>query len=324
MKTKKLYIIGNGFDLAHKLPTSYEDFYEWLNGTSYVQENPTNDDHFLAAMIDIFKFSEIDGKSIKLWSDFENALGHLDIGSFIHNVVDEYTDEEDVAELGQISEQVYAYINYISKPDALDRIQERFSAWVRDLPKYEDIDPVYDIDKDGQFLTFNYTDTLEDVYGINPNNVLHIHGQASDPNVNIVVGHNTQYDTVNYAETEEKLFGVDADIFPLVVNAMNGLKKPVEEIIADNRHWFDDLVKQNVTEIYLYGLSFGEIDDEYYREIHRLLPNVRWNFAVYAPGERTQKYNVVKINDFIKRIGIAKVKCAGFNQESIFNEKIVL
>ncbi|MBQ8938755.1 MAG: bacteriophage abortive infection AbiH family protein [Paludibacteraceae bacterium] len=324
MKTKKLYIIGNGFDLAHKLPTSYEDFYEWLNGTSYVQENPTNDDHFLAAMIDIFKFSEINGKSIKLWSDFENALGHLDIESFIHYVANEYTDEENVAELGLLSEQVYAYLNYISKPDALDRIQERFAAWVRDLPQYEDNYPIYNIDKDGLFLTFNYTDTLEKVYRINPNNVLHIHGQASDPNANIVVGHRTKYNTGKYAKTEEKLFGIDADIFPLVVNAMNGLRKPIEEIIADNHQWFDNLVKQNVTEIYLYGLSLGEIDDNYFMEIHRLLPNIRWNFAVYAPGERTQKSNVGKINDFIKRIGIGKEKCFAFNQDPLFNEEIEL
>ena len=26
-----LYIIGNGFDLYHGIPTSYKDFYCWLN-----------------------------------------------------------------------------------------------------------------------------------------------------------------------------------------------------------------------------------------------------------------------------------------------------
>ena len=26
----KLYIIGNGFDLAHNLPTKYEDFFYWF------------------------------------------------------------------------------------------------------------------------------------------------------------------------------------------------------------------------------------------------------------------------------------------------------
>ncbi|MBZ5482420.1 hypothetical protein JGU65_24860 [Bacillus sp. T_4] len=25
-----LFIIGNGFDLAHRLPTSYKDFYKYL------------------------------------------------------------------------------------------------------------------------------------------------------------------------------------------------------------------------------------------------------------------------------------------------------
>lgn len=27
---RKIYIIGNGFDLMHKMPTSYGDFLSWL------------------------------------------------------------------------------------------------------------------------------------------------------------------------------------------------------------------------------------------------------------------------------------------------------
>lgn len=43
---KELYIIGNGFDLRHGLPTKYENFKDWLNAkspmTSYSLETMFN------------------------------------------------------------------------------------------------------------------------------------------------------------------------------------------------------------------------------------------------------------------------------------------
>lgn len=32
---KNLYIIGNGFDIHHNMPTSYKAFYRWLQEKSY-------------------------------------------------------------------------------------------------------------------------------------------------------------------------------------------------------------------------------------------------------------------------------------------------
>lgn len=330
MKTKKLYIIGNGFDLAHDLPTSYTDFYDWLRGTNYQVDNTKDYSEFVSQMDEIFVHAN-NGKPIEWWSDFENALGHLQIGEYIESVAEEYEikdpEDEHYKAPSALAEQVYAHVDYIAKPWGLDEIQAKFSEWIRNIPVYEDVEPCFtaeDIDKDGLFLTFNYTDTLEKLYGINPSNILHIHGQASNPEAKIIVGHLTQYDSRNYAKTEEKLFGVDADIFPLLVDTMNGLKKPVEEILMNNHDWFDNLAKQNITEIHLYGLSFGEIDDDYFNIIHELLPHANWIFAVHAPSERAEKRSVTRINNFIERIGIAKEKCSAFDQDSILNEEIEL
>ena len=57
-----LYIIGNGFDLYHGLPTSYKDFYEF--GKDLLDE--------------IEEFYKLDISSAIPWSDFENALGEFD------------------------------------------------------------------------------------------------------------------------------------------------------------------------------------------------------------------------------------------------------
>ena len=53
-----LYIIGNGFDLYHGLPTSYKDFYEF--GKDLLDE--------------IEEFYKLDISSATPWSDFEKAF----------------------------------------------------------------------------------------------------------------------------------------------------------------------------------------------------------------------------------------------------------
>ena len=57
-----------------------------------------------------------------------------------------------------------------------DIINEAFTKWLRSIslaktPKF------FILDKDAYYLTFNYTDTLETIYGIQDRHVLHIHGK---------------------------------------------------------------------------------------------------------------------------------------------------
>lgn len=306
---KNLYIIGNGFDLAHELPTSYDDFHDYLKGTSYFQENNDNDDTlFVSKMEEIFGYTE---NNINLWSDFENALGDLNVGEYIESLAEEYGEENP----GRLTEQVYARLEYIETKMALDVVQEKFAKWVREIEVYDDIVPCFSIDPDALFFTFNYTNTLEKVYKIDPNQVLHIHGSASQIDSEIIVGHRTNYNPRDYEKMEEKLFGVDADIFPLITRVMNGLQKNTRNIINDNQQWFSNLAKQQITDIYLYGLSFGKIDDDYYKEILKKLPDVKWHFAVYT-GD---KGSIGRISSFIKRIKVSRNNCSAFNQDTGLN-----
>ena len=103
-----------------------------------------------------------------------------------------------------------------------------------------------------------------------------------------------------------------------MVDLLNCLRKGTLQIIQSNKSWFDSLKKHQLQEIHLYGLSFGEIDDEYYKEIKRQLPDANWRFAVYDVK------NIFHIQNFVDRIGISHEKCSGFDQESIFNDEISL
>ena len=69
-----LYILGNGFDQAHKMPTGYRDFRRWLvenNRFDVIQEFQSafpakKDDDYL------------------LWPQFEKALGEYDLDTVIN------------------------------------------------------------------------------------------------------------------------------------------------------------------------------------------------------------------------------------------------
>ncbi len=318
--TKKLYVIGNGFDLAHSLPTAYSDFHDWLRGVHYQLENKKDYSNFVAQMDEIFSY--VNNRKIEWWCDFENALGDLQIGEYIKHVTNEFKiedpEDEHYKNLGALAEQVFAHIDYIAKPWALDEVKKKFAEWVRSILLYDDLEPTFsdeDIDQNALFLTFNYTCTLEKIYNINPKQVLHIHGCVSEHDSDIIVGHITKYDTSTYAQVEEELFGVDDDIFPSMVNVMNDLGKPIRKIIKQHKTWFELLGKRNIEEIYLYGLSFGEIDDDYYKEIYKVLPNAKWCFAIHANGIHTQQNVIMRINKFRNRIGIPKENCRAFNQD---------
>ena len=67
-----LFIIGNGFDLAHSMRTKYADFRDWLKSQG---------EHILVE--DIEYYFNIDPET---WSDFEHALGDYDLQTLYKNI----------------------------------------------------------------------------------------------------------------------------------------------------------------------------------------------------------------------------------------------
>jgi hypothetical protein len=65
---KNLYIIGNGFDIAHQLPTSYEHFHQWLLDNGY------------KSFVRDFEYLYPDVKDgCDYWCDLESALGKISL-----------------------------------------------------------------------------------------------------------------------------------------------------------------------------------------------------------------------------------------------------
>ena len=261
---KKLFIIGNGFDIAHGLPTRYSDFQDYLMenypeaSDEYLSvpesiimpdgSEKYNDDEVVGFLLKIITEAEATGEK---WSDLENTLGLLDFDECF----DDWDYEEDENEGHEVyrNEQISGDIS-----GSVRMIKEYFKDWIEtiDLSNAEINQNFYNlIDHNNDlFLTFNYTETLEYIYGAK--NVYHIHGRQGG---DLVLGHGNHMDY--YDEHMTRNIGSENYLSELQAT----LKKDTEVVINKNKSLFKIL--SEVEQIYSYGFSFSDVDMVYIKEI---------------------------------------------------------
>lgn len=291
---KRLFIIGNGFDISHKLKTKYSDF------QYYLQENyPSaffdevlipesritpdgdlyyNDDEVVGFLSKIISYAENEGEA---WSDLENTLGKLDYEDFF----DSYQYEED-----DDNEWHKVYRNEDIASDirgAVIMIKKYFSAWIKEID-ISNAKPIVTfkalIDNENDlFLTFNYTKILEKLYGAK--NVFHIHGQQGGE---LIFGHGNSENSYDYYIN--KYTGSENYMSKL----QDELKKDTSKVIQQNKDLFKKLGL--VDEIYTYGFSFSEVDLVYIKEICSLssTKNIRWYLNDYDSSKFEEFRNKIK------------------------------
>lgn len=256
-----LYIIGNGFDLAHGMKTRYADFKQWL-----IENNRIDVIHELQSA-----YPAKMGKSFLLWSDFETALGQYDIKKVIN-----WSWEDLFLTTVSIGGQRFDSPQFFLDTQLNDIINSAFSAWAKQIRLAENTD--YTLPKDALFLTFNYTDTLETLYGILEKQVLHIHGRASTDD-KLIVGHNRMIDPGDYWD-DHKGLRENNERMQRLWN-MNDLCKPFDEIIEKNESFFAQM--KDVCDVYVIGHSCGEIDSPYFRKVKTsVLEEAQWHFNPYS------------------------------------------
>lgn len=252
---KRLFIIGNGFDISHNLKTRYSDFQKYLlekypkASTEYTWVPESyNDDEVVGFFLKIISEAENEGEA---WSDLENTLGKLNYEDFLYN----WDENEDDNEWYN----VYRNEDIASKIErAVIRIKKYFSDWINQI-EISDAKPIEAFKKlidnyDDLFLTFNYTMTLEKLY--NAKKVFHIHGQQG---CELIFGHGNSEDHYddymgNYTGSEDYMSKLQDE-----------LKKDTSKVIQQHKEYFKTL--GSVDEIYSYGFSFSEVDLVYVKEI---------------------------------------------------------
>lgn len=287
MGTKTLHIIGNGFDLHHGLKTSYKDFKTWIEMVKRREEYVEQMESF---------FTELNDKGENLlWSDFETAIGLPDID----NVFEQYAEAN--RESAHDTNQYLSYlddnitVNYNN--EITHTTPQLLAEWINSvnedlqLKKWDrkaEIAKLPIFDEIGLFLNFNYTDTLTVVYGIDDEQIFHIHGREA-VNEPLIIGHNSDID---YTEDGQMMLD-ELNIKKSMVKAIESLKKKYHDNLYKRLDFVERL--KDVDEVVIYGHSLSDIDREYFRIIKRLIqPDAVWNFLIYTDADLLNSENLCK------------------------------
>lgn len=269
-KTTKLYIIGNGFDKHHDLPTGYDNFQE------FVKNNYTDIENIFEFFFQLRK----DKKNN--WSYFESDLGTFDWKCFF----DEMNNIDYQDECFRLS-FVYGLEDDLKQEtdELIEKIRDAFENWLNQI-NLESIDKKFDFEEDSFFLNFNYTMTLEEVYKIPSKKIFHIHGDIENNEGSLIFGHNEQLTKIS--EIDEKgdsnrtIFTDSENIskFPFY-----GFQKPINEIISKNKNFFENI--RNIEEIIILGHSLNSIDISYFEEIIKQTQNTTtWKVSFHEKKEK--------------------------------------
>lgn len=323
----RLNIIGNGFDLYHGLPTSYYYF-----GCFLASQYPD----FYAEMSNMYGFAcykrvghdDVDVVvSDMFWKTFEEKLGYLDSCWMEHSLMDDLGLEcDDPIDL-DIPEVINSKV-----------IKEKFCEWISttintsqnfDIVKSRISRNKRRFRNDDYFVNFNYTQTLEEVYDIPVNRVIHIHGECEVDTYsgNLIVGHGN-YGAIQdlKQKIDEIENGVDWLGFQSERNRLREYeceKSILEDLRKNVPYLSSNLIstlnsmKLCIDEIRVWGFSCGSVDEKYILDLHSCYPEAKWKFSYWDQSEKKKRKNLAK------KLGLNAVgyfKFVNQNSESICSE----
>lgn len=266
----RLYIIGNGFDIAHGIPSKYSDF------RGYCERN-------IPEMYE--KLSRYYGERFEnLWSSFEENMP-----SISQDAILDWASTTN-PNWSQNWEGYYRFIAEIrNEVDYVDTIKTDFTEWIQSID-LANAHRLYRLSlEDSLFMTFNYTLTLENIYHVNPHQVLHIHGRVGEDFPQLILGHNMQdaeIDNIFSSEDEIK-----QEACSEVANLVKGWRKDTQTIIAENEDFFSNLA--DVTDVYVLGHSMADVDLPYFEHVRDIVnEDTAWHISYYDAEDRQGKEQV--------------------------------
>ncbi len=297
-----LYIVGNGFDMCHGLNTSYQSYGFFLKEKHYQIYD------YLISYYGLPYLYDIDEKYYE-WNYFESALADLEY----ENVLDENSDflpnfasdefrDGDWHAFQQVMEAVV--------DDLTTNLFNEFKNFILNVT-FPDINPndLLAIDNNSIFISFNYTDTLEQYYNVEEKNIFYIHNKAKSKDT-LILGHGTNPD--NFVLEEKKMpeglsieeqdewheqmadnydYSYDSGRDELLGYFSKSFKY-TEDIINKNSTFFSKL--QNIKKVVVLGHSISEVDQSYFKKIMQSIENKKiiWTASYY--GEKQSIFENMK------------------------------
>jgi len=280
-----LYIIGNGFDIAHGLDTRYWKLREFIE---------KRDPNFLMQFEELYDIYPLDdteygytetaqkqwNKAVdhNLWSEFEKFIGSPNITSMLElstSVTEGMPTYSIRSHMDIYWKRHYEFIN---------KLHNYVKDWIETIDTSNvKIKKKSLINSSDYFLNFNYTDLLEKVYGIE--NVLHIHGGVSSiSDIEPIMGHCNTSDMKNHKQwakdADEEFKEAEASVQEAVYNYLKTIYKDTDKQIKFNLNFFNEI--KSVEKIVIIGWSAGEVDIPYLRKIiESVSVDTKWEVYYY-------------------------------------------
>ncbi|MCH3968623.1 MAG: bacteriophage abortive infection AbiH family protein [Atopobiaceae bacterium] len=333
-----LYILGNGFDLAHHLPTSYENDYNIIVKNTCSSE--------LWDKLNELYFSCGGKPQPKLWSEFESRVGFIsdEEEKRLRDTADGKLDELrevasddgiDTTQDRDIDMQLFdkddeidcavpsreSMFQFIPFEDSPSDIHAMLNVCMEEMveaanDKLSSTKPIGTINPESYFITFNYTNTLEDVYQIDESKILHIHGKLNEPliwgNDKHVIEGNVidvapNYDSIidgrvpygsndgfasysGYAAQQDSIAQGSttvSDASDVAVSTLSAIGNAMVKTIDVNKLVdFINVIPGDVSTIYVLGHSLGSVDGEYFEQIDKRCPRAKWVISYRCKKDR--------------------------------------
>ena len=272
MEEEFLFLAGNGFDISHCLPTTYLDFFEFCR---------SNYNNLLNDLMLFFRHYKIKNN----WEDFEYGLSYLNDEKFF--------DHTRVSKFGQIESAIrYVEDTFNDLKTNLDFLLRKWAIRISDNPTLL-TEQIFNFSKKVFFITFNYTSTLEQLYKVPSQKVIHIHGEAHNVKTKLVYGHrDEEFINNRLSFTHNPEFVFENELTKSIVNEVEKLKKPTESIYKSNSKYF----KRIYSKIYIFGHSISPIDYYYFKKLALYNWNSIWIIHCHSDQDRINAYRFVTIN----------------------------
>lgn len=180
----------------------------------------------------------------------------------------------------------------------------------------------------GKVLNFNYTEFIEELYGVPESDICYIHGDRRNKKVvleeELILGHMPGVSDAEY-EFEDNYGGInlsgncaqmiyDAQQTALrhVAEADEELTKDCNKIIKSHKDFFEEL--SNISRIIIIGHSLYPVDWDYFREIidqNHAREDVAWCFGCHG------KSDLERIQTFINHFKIERRQVSVFRTDTI-------
>ena len=286
----KLFIIGNGFDLYHSMPTWYTDYRKFLIKNHHEE------------LLNWFE-DRIDFDNDRYeWNDIEN-YSNLNCEDHFEDIVSQnYSNIGD----DNFRDSNWYDINSVSKLEFSNGIEfygTLFKEWIETIEIADKEMPLLSsiLSKDDYFVSFNYTKTLENLYGIPNDHVFHIHGCIGDKWLQFGSINNNPNNLKKILEdryADEDFYGASVEFG--VNNAVDLYQSAYKDVDNNLRELnmllnrIDSITK--IDNIVIFGHSVKEdfMDKPYYEKI--LVPryrNHKWSLYFYDQNDKENQLEFI-------------------------------